>query len=270
MRVAVSATAALVLLAAAQGAVAAPAVPADQGAPQPARLADGKPNWTGFWSPIGGLLDRNFGPGATAAPPAATPGGAQIPRTPTSPLKSPFKEKYEKIVGDAAQGKVAFDPAALCLPPGMPRMMGATYGMEVLQTAGQVTITSEWQAASRRIWTDGRKHPDPEEALPTYAGHSIGHWEGDVLVVDTTQVRDDTLIDQSGLMHSEAMQISERFSSPQPGLLQDEITVTDPTVYTTPWTQVRRYRFRPELNLQEYVCEENNRNVGPNGEPSFK
>jgi hypothetical protein len=249
---------------------ATPGVPANQTGPKPARLADGRPNWTGFWTPIGGLLDQNFGPGAKARPPAATAGGAQVPRSPASPLKSPYKEKYEQILQDAAAGKVTYDPAGLCLPPGMPRMMGATYGLELLQTPSQVTITSEWQAESRRIWTDGRKHPNPDEALPTYSGHSIGHWDGDTLVVETVQTRADSLIDQSGLPHSERMRIDERFSSPQPGVLTDQITITDPDVYTTPWSMTKRYRYRPDLNLQEYVCEENNRNVGSNGEPTFK
>ena len=234
--------------------------------PKPARLPDGKPNMTGFWSPVGGLLDRNFGPGAEVAKPTGAQ-GAQIPRSPHSPLKSPYKEKYEAGLKDAAAGIVRYDPTGLCMPPGMPRMMGAIYGMELLQTAGQVTVTSEWQAASRRIWTDGTKHPPEDELLATFAGHSVGHWEGDTLVVDTVGVRDDVLIDQSGLPVSDAQRITERIYLKEPGILVAEITVNDPKVFEAPWTHVRRYRHRPELRLQEFVCAENNRNVGSNGEP---
>jgi hypothetical protein len=257
-------------LALAVPALAQPAPKPDvQAAPTPARLADGKPNWTGFWTPVGGLMDRDFGPGfKPRAPGAANP--ARAPAGPRELLKSPYKEKYEQIQADTAQGKVTYDDAALCLPPGMPHMMGASYGMELLQTPGQVTITSEWQSESRRIWLDGRPHPNPDEALPTYAGHSIGHWEGDVLVVDTVQTRDDTVIDQTRLPHSADMHLTERFSEPEPGILEDEITVDDPKVYTKPWSMTKRYRYRPELNLEEYVCEDNNRNVGPNGAPAFK
>lgn len=243
--------------------------PEIQGSPKPARLPDGKPNWTGFWSPIGGLLDRDFGPGFKPK----APGGANPARAPAGPrelLKSPYKEKYEQIQADTARGKVAYDDAALCLPPGMPRMMGATYGLEILQTPGQVTMTSEYQAESRRIWLDGRKHPNPDEALPTYAGHSIGHWEGDVLVVDTVQTRDDIVIDATRLPELLNMHLTERFSEPQPGILQDDITVDDPTVYEKPWSMTKRYRYRPDLNLEEYVCEDNNRNVSATGAPSFK
>jgi hypothetical protein len=239
-------------------------------APQPPRLPDGKPNWTGFWAPPGGLLDRNFGPGATSGPPAARAGGAQTPAPPYSPLKSPYKERYEANIKAAEQGTITFDPGALCLPSGMPRMMGAIYGMELLQTPGQVTITAEYPGSSRRIWLDGRKHPDPEETLATYSGHSIGHWEGDVLVADTILVRADVPIDQSGLPHTENMHITERFYQSEPGILVDEITVNDPEVYTKPWTVIRRYSYRPDLNLEEFVCLENNRNVGANGEPTFK
>lgn len=228
--------------------------------PMPPRLPDGKPNWTGFWSPTDSLLERNFGEGAEASKPSSA--AVQTPRSPHSPLKSPYKERYEAVLADAQRGVVAFDPTAACLPPGMPRMMRMLYGMEILQTPGQVTLTSEWQAASRRIWTDGRSHPDPDDLLPTYAGHSIGRWEGDTLVVETVGVRDDVLIDQTGLPHSGNMRIVERIYQDESGLLVDEITVHDPAVFTAAWTQVRRYRYRPELSLQEYVCHENNRDAG--------
>jgi hypothetical protein len=261
------------LMAATAPPAASPATPsatpqAPQQAPQPARLPDGKPNWTGFWTPRGGIMDRNFGPGATASAPR--PAGAQVQASISSPLKSPYKEKYEAMRKASAEGTVIYDPSGLCIPSGMPRMMGGIYGLEILQTPGQVTITSEFGMVSRRIWTDGRKHPPLDELLPTYTGHSIGHWEGDVLVVDTIGIRSDVLIEQSGLPLSEQMRITERFYQLEPGILADDITLDDPTVYTAPWKQERRYRFRPELNLQEFVCLENNRNVGDNGEPVFK
>ncbi|MEO6376536.1 MAG: hypothetical protein ABIO37_00820 [Caulobacteraceae bacterium] len=245
---------------------AAPAKTVARAAPKPTRLADGSPNWTGFWTPVGGLLDRNFGPGFVVATPVA-------PTRPAPPpafvLKSPYKERYAELLKQTEAGKVIYDPGALCLPSGMPRMMTMVYGMEVLQTRGQVTITSEYGATSRRIWTDGRKHPPADELDPTYAGHSIGHWEKDSLVVDTVGLRGDTVIEQSGLMHSDKMRLTERFFQESPGLLVDEITVIDPDVFEAPWKIVKRYGYRPELSLQEFVCE-NNRNVDANGAPTFK
>lgn len=239
-----------------------------QAAPTPARLPDGKPNWTGFWTPAGGMMDRHFGPGFK--PRERVPKNpARAPTDAGALLKPPYKDAYDKVQKDTAAGKVTYDDAALCKPPGMPRMMGATYGLEILQTPGQVTITTEYGAESRRIWLDGRKHPNADDALPTYAGHSIGHWEGDVLVVDTVQTRDDIVIDATRLPESLSMHLTERFSEPEPGFLEDEITVEDPLVYDKSWKMTKRYRFRPELNLQEYVCEDNNRNVSATGAPVF-
>jgi hypothetical protein len=239
--------AALVLLAATAGSAGAQSAPAPapaperQAAPTPARLPDGKPNWTGFWTPTGGIMDRDFGPGFKPRAPGA-PKPARAPTDAGQLLKAPYKEQFEKIQKDTSEGKVTYDDAALCKPPGMPRMMGATYGLEILQTPGQVTITS---------------------------GHSIGHWEGDVLVVDTVQTRDDIVIDATRLPESLSMHLTERFSEPEPGILLDEITVDDPVVYQKPWTMTKRYRYRPDLNLEEYVCEDNNRNVSPTGAPVF-
>jgi hypothetical protein len=264
---AASATLLLIFSASGPASAAAPAKAATHAAPKPARLADGSPNWTGFWTPIGGLLDRNFGPGYV--PPPQSSGARPAPPADPFKLKSPYKEKYADLVKRNAAGEVVFDPGALCLPSGMPRMMNMVYGMEVLQTAGQVTITSEYQAISRRIWTDGRKHPPEDELDPTYNGHSIGHWEKDVLVVDTVGLRGDTVFDQIGLMHSDKMRLTERFFQETPGVLVDEITVIDPDVFEAPWKIVKRYGYRPELSLQEFVCE-NNRNVDANGAPTFK
>ncbi len=239
-----------------------------QAAPSPARLADKTPNWTGFWTLAGGLMDRNFGPGAVARSPRN--GGPPPNRFPNPALKSPFKERYEVMLKEAAAGIVTNDPTARCLPPGMPRMMGATYGMEILQTAGQVTITSEWGPGQRRIYTDGRPLPSLDEVLPTYAGYSIGRWEGDVLIAETIGVRDDVPLNQSGLPNSGNMRIVERFYQSEPGILTIDTTIIDPEVFVEPWKMSRNYRFRPELALQEFVCLENNRNVGENGEPVFK
>jgi hypothetical protein len=147
-------------------------------------------------------------------------------------------------------------------------MMVMVYGMEFLQTPGQIAITSEWQAASRRVWLN-QKHPPAEELDPTYAGHSIGHWEDDTLVVDTVGVREDVPVNYSGLPHGPRLHIVERFTSKKPGILVNEINITDPDAFVAPWVEVQTYRFRPELSLREFVCLENNRNVGPQGEAQF-
>jgi hypothetical protein len=272
--------AAIALLAAATCAIASTPVRAATAAeiaqgpvvpPSPKRLPNGKPNWTGFWAPVGGLLEINIGLGGTAAPSDAAPGSEKLRRPPFSDysaLKSPYKEQLEKFGVDAAAGKVA-DPVALCFPPGMPRMMVMVYGMELLQTRGQITITSEWQAESRRIWLNQPNHPPEGELDPTYAGHSIGHWEGDTLIVDTVGIREDVPVNYTGLPHSKRMHIVEKFTSKKPGFLTDEITIEDPDAFVAPWVEVETYRYRPDQHLEEYECLENNRNVGSQGEALF-
>jgi hypothetical protein len=141
----------------------------------PVRLPDGHPNWTGFWVPAGGFLEVYRGPSGLGGAPK---GGINIPslRHDIPELKSPYKEQYEAIGKQAAAGALP-DPVAACFPPGMPSMMVMVYGMEILQTPKVISITSEWQAATRRVWMDLKQHPPAEELDDTYAGHSIGHWE---------------------------------------------------------------------------------------------
>ena len=250
------------------------AIEKKQAAPEPRRLPDGKPNWTGFWSPVGGLLEQYRGPGGTAVPKGDAvrsdggPASQKPPFAGSSPLKSPYKEQHAAYLANAAKGNVP-DPVALCYPPGMPRMMVMVYGMEIMQTPGQIAITSEWQAASRRVWMNEKAHPDPEELYPTYAGHSIGRWEGDTLVIDTVGIRLDVPVDFLGLPHSDKLHVVERIAEKSPGILVNEITIEDPVAFTAPWKETLTYRYRPELHLQEYTCLENNRNVGANGVQDF-
>ncbi|MEP7313987.1 MAG: hypothetical protein ABI859_15505, partial [Pseudomonadota bacterium] len=130
------------------------------------------------------------------------------------------------------------------------------------QTKGQVTIIAEWSSQVRRIFTDGRPHPPEDEVEITFNGHSIGRWEGQTLVVDTIGIRGDTSFDASPLQHSDAMRVSERIRLTDPKLLEAVITVTDPKAFTKPWVVTRHYkRGGPELQIMEYVCEENNRDI---------
>jgi hypothetical protein len=239
--------------------------------PTPARLPDGKPNWTGFWVPVNGLLERDIGLGGTPAIPPGGGGAMKMPLRPFSQfsaLKSPYKEQLENTSAAMKAGKLA-DPVALCFPPGMPRMMGMIYGMELLQTPGQIAITSEWQAASRRIWLNRSSHPAEDELDPSYAGDSIGHWQGDKLIVDTVGIRDDVPLNYEGLPHSNHLHIREVFSALSPGILQDEITIEDPEAFAAPWHEIETYRYRPDLSIREYVCLENNRNVAEDGSAKF-
>ncbi len=212
------------------------------------------PDWTGVWEREGSILfDPNVGLGQTETP----------------PLTPAYQKRYDDIIAAARGGRPVADPGALCLPAGMPRVMVMTYPMEILQTPGQVTIIAEWASQVRRIYTDGRPHPsDPD---PTYQGHSIGHWEGATLVVDTVGIRGDTVFDSTGLGHSDKIHVTERLRQTGPDALEDQITTEDPEAFTHPWVVTRKYRrAKPGTEIMEYVCEENNRNpVGANGVTGF-
>lgn len=185
-------------------------------------------------------------------------------------LKPPYKADWMKSFDDYRQGVVKsgvskLDPTAGCLPPGMPRMMSAVYPMEILLTPGQVTIITEWMEQIRRVFTDGRKHPDDPDI--TYVGHSIGHWEQGALVIDTVAMNADTLLDQSGMRHSADIHVMEHMRLIDHDTLQNELTLEDPVAFTHPWTVTRTFkRAKPGEEMREYVCMENNRNpIKPDG-----
>ena len=143
-------------------------------------------------------------------------------------MKSPYKERYEALLKQAAAGTLP-DPGALCLPQGMPGMMGAIYGLEILQTPKIIAISSEFKAGTRRIWMDEKAHPPADELDETFVGHSIGRWEGDVLVVETVGIRTDVAFGgRPPLPHSSKLRLTERFRQTAPGMLAYEITTTTP------------------------------------------
>lgn len=180
------------------------------------------------------------------------------------PLTPKAAAQFQASLDSAAAGKPINDPHANCIPLGMPRMMNGVYLMEVLVADEKVVVIGEEQSQVRRIWTDGRGFGD--EIDPTYNGTSIGHWEGKTLVVETKGLHWDIPINQKGLMHSPDLTVSERFWLEDRGnTLKDQITLTDPVTFATPWTVTKTFK-RTHDPVNEYVCEENNRNpVRPDG-----
>lgn len=208
------------------------------------KLKDGTvvPDISGIWERIEGI---RFNP------------AGQLP-----PYNAEYRRRYDQAMEARNRGERVADPTSRCLPQGMPRFMVASYPLEVLQTRGQVTIIAEWSSQVRRIFTDGRGHPPADEIDITFNGHSIGHWEGQTLVVDTAGIRGDTSFDASPMTHSDQLTVSERIYLKDPKTLVAELTVTDPGAFTAPWKVVRTYRRGgPDARIMEYVCEENNREI---------
>lgn len=191
--------------------------------------------------------------------PSTPPGEPDKP-----PLTPEYAEKFQAAIEARRKGTPFTDPTAACLPGGMPRMMGMRpFPMEILMTPGKVTIVAEWMSQVRHIYMDGRGHPEGSELEPTFNGHSIGRWEGDVLVVDTVGLREDTLISQQGLTHSDLTRVVERFRL-KDGKFENEITIHDPKMLTRPWTVVKSYaRPPPGTRIREYVCAEGIREGAP-------
>jgi hypothetical protein len=238
-----------------------PAAPGP-GALNPAAVGN-RPNFAGVYYPAqeggpGGAPPRRSNeplPPPTRSSP--TSDGSQG-RGPDAPKLTPeYLAKWNVLAASRISGSYEYDNIANCLPPGVPAMMSAAYGMEIMQDASKITIFSEHQDALRRIFLDGRKPSAQVLADPTYAGYSTGRWEGDTLIVDTVALTTKSYIDGSS-PHSDKMSVQERMRLVEPGLLENQITVTDPEALTEPWRVVRRYRKAayPNDELREFACAE--------------
>lgn len=155
--------------------------------------------------------------------------------------------------------KETFDSQAHCLPPGYTRALNAPFPIEIVQRPDRIVILYENNNLFHVIFTDGRGHPKDLE--PLWAGHSIGKWEGDTLVVDTVGFNDKTVLDTSGNPHSEQLHVVERFQRADATHIAYEVTIDDPQAYTKSWKNVRTFTLLPEWNLMEFSCEENNKDV---------
>lgn len=119
--------------------------------------------------------------------------------------------------------------------------------------AAQLVILFEPFIDYRQIFTDGRSHP--KDPVPTWIGYSVGRWDKDTLIVDSTGFNDRTWLDDGGHPHSDALHVTERFHRRDFGHMDLQITVEDPKMYTRPWTATVPYNLMPDTELIEYVCE---------------
>jgi hypothetical protein len=168
----------------------------------------------------------------------------------------------EKRLVDAEHDKAFPNTASLCLPQGVPYMLHAAVGgpLQIIETPGQVTIISD---AYNEMWFIylNQKHPPLDDLEPTYHGDSVGHWEGDTLVVDTIGVTTKTTLDQVGMPHSEAMRVITRFRRTDAKTLEVLVTVDDPKTFTKPWSRKQIYKkSADDARIMEVICNENNRN----------
>ena len=223
------------------------------------RMPDGKPDFSGIYSP-------------PATVNATGPRGNLIFN---ADKMAPVKPGAESLLYEPRNGDPRHDePRAMCLPAGFPSGMLYILPIQIVQNPNYIVIIPELQRAARIIPTDGREHREGIE--PSYYGDSVGHWEGDALVIDTVNFKRWILDDYhytdptKTRWHSDALHTTERLERKGDKLLY-QITIDDPKIFTRPFSQDFELTSRPDwekLGLLEYVCEENNRCAGGNCRPS--
>jgi hypothetical protein len=237
---------------AALGITAAQAADVEQAAGGSAAPAD----FSGDWARYGG-----FGRGPAADPATLPPPAGKMMLKPK--YQGPYDAKRAKEAASDAKGEPIAGSGVDCLPYGMPEMMSAIYPLEILQSPKQVTVIAEAFSQVRRIYL-GKTQPKIDEVPPGYYGHSVAHWDGATLVVDTVGVKE-SVLGHSEMPHSNQMRITERMHLVTPDILHDQITVEDPVTLEQPWTFTFAYRRIPNYEMLEYVCENNHEYIDDQG-----
>ncbi len=147
------------------------------------------------------------------------------------------------------------DPVAKCYIPGVPRSTYMPWPFQILQTDTEIFVAYEFGSNSRTIFMD---RPGTEAPLPSWMGYSLGHWEGETLVVNVTKQVPDTWLDASGNYHGPNLVVEERYTLIDENHMQYEATIDDPDVFSRPWKiKIPLYRRMEDgARLLEYKCVE--------------
>lgn len=213
---------------------------------------DKLPDWSGIWT----LDPASFFAAMSVAP----------------ALQGDYARAFDRWQAQVRQNNgETLDTASHCRPPGMPAiMLMPQYPMEFLFAPGRVVTHHEAYMQWRTIHTDGRPHP--QELDPSFNGHSIGHWEGSTLVVETIAVKTELPMGM-GVPHSDRMRIVERIrlAKDDPDVLRVEMTVEDALALKQPWVRSFSLKRSRGEELIEFVCAENDRNpVNASGKTEFR
>jgi hypothetical protein len=200
--------------------------------PQPGptpRMADGKPDFSGTW-----LV--SFEEAAPPPDPPSLPWAAEL-----------VKEGQRRNGVDSNNTR--------CLPASLP----LNFLFKLVHAGNLLVVLVEDVFGFRQIYIDGREHP--ENWNPSYFGHSVGHWEGETLVVETVGITDRSWLGFPGHPHTEGLRMIERFRRPEKGRLELETTFLDPGTFSKPWIIPAKFDLAPAEDILEYVCE-NDRDAG--------
>jgi hypothetical protein len=212
-----------------------PDAKANLSAPAP-KTPDGKPDLSGIWEQLNARTTAYY------------LNGIDIPWRPWA--EALFKQNTEDNQKE--------NPESRCLPRGLPKA-DAFDIHKIVQTPGLILVLYEYQTTYRQIFTDGRSLPkDPN---PTWMGYSVGHWEGDALVVESNGFNGKSWLSGQGNPTSDGMRLTERIRRRDFGHLDIQITIDDPKAYTKPWTAELHPELVPDTELLEFVCDENERDL---------
>ena len=230
-----------------RGAVASSAQPAPRG-PDGHALLGPRNGEKGVWQGDGRLANNpnSYEPRASANVPL------HIDSIPLQPWA-------RAIVNERHAEFLRFEPHARCKASGGPREFVTPYGFEIVEMPELQRIyifDIGGPHSFRTIYLDGRKHPT--NLIPSFYGDSIGHWEGDTLVIDAVGFNEKFWMNRDGLPHTGQLHLTEKFTRVDFNTLKYEVTVDDPGAYTAPWTSGFNLRWTDGLELFEYVCQDNN------------
>jgi len=203
-----------------------------------ASAAEGKPNLTGVW-----LVEK-----------------PQAELKTTAGKAPPFKPDAAKVYAERkaakASGKKTDDPAAICLPHGVPRLLNTAQPIQILQKPKQITVLYQANHQSRQFYLDDPIPTADNMPDPNYDGYSSAKWDGNALVVTTYGLNAVTWMDDVGMPHGEKLTVAERYELTAPDTLHVKLTLTDPETFTAPWDAQLTYKRQPNLRFKEDPCSE--------------
>ena len=260
----------LITMCAAAGVLTVAIVPLAAQAYRAPRAPGGKPDLNGIWQ---SLNEANYDIEAHVARAAMAlrPGPyGPVPAAPVLALGAvgavppglgvvdggeiPYKPEALAQKKKNQQDWLNLDPEIKCYLPGVPRATYMPYPFQIVQSASAISFVYEYAGAYRNIYL---KDPGPAPA-DSWMGQSVGHWEGDTLVIDVKSLNDQTWFDRSGNFHSDKLHVVERYTRTSPEILSYEATIEDPNVFTRPWKISMPLYKRQEKNAQllDFKCVE--------------
>ena len=167
------------------------------------------------------------------------------------PLTKNAAALYDKRIEQKQAGDTSFDRATWCAGPGMPRIMFMPYPFEIQSSGHFIAFIYGWYRWHRVV---DMSDDEPDIPFPTTMGFANGHWDGDALVIRTVGLSDVTVLNSSGLPHSDDMALTERLRVLGDGRLEDRFSIEDPANYSRTWETVMTYHRSPNAKVEDDVC----------------